>query len=167
MKPKNNKERRNSFLKFILIFIVTVGTIVTAVFFDFQIADKENEVLKEQAMLVKEELKFQAEFANKMEVVSIMIDSLTAPGATVSFDNAEIGNKLSDLQNSIPRKDSTANYELYDKIIKTFVKLQKSQNRLIGVREVEEKIKEFEIELKDCDEEVASLNRDLQVALRK
>ncbi|QCE42472.1 type VI secretion system TssO [Psychroserpens sp. NJDZ02] len=166
MKPKNSKERRNSFLKFILIFILTVGTIVTAVFFDFQIADKENEVLKEQAILVREELKFQAEFANRMERVSLMIDSLTAPGAQVSFDNAEIGSRLSELQSSIPRKDSTANYELYDKIIKTFVKLQKSQNRLIDVREVEEQIKEFEIQLKDCDEEVADLERDLQVALR-
>ena len=167
MKPKNSKERTSSFLKYIVIFILTVGTIVAAVFFDFQISDKENQVLKEQAMLVKEELKFQAEFANEMEVVSLMIDSLTAPGATVAFDNAEIGNKLSDLQNSIPRKDSTANYDLYDKIIKTFVKLQKSQNRLIDVREVEEKITEFEIELKECDEEAASLRRDLQVALRK
>jgi len=166
MKPKNSKERRNSFLKFILIFLLTVGTIVTAVFFNFQIADKENEVLKEQAMLVREELKFQAEFANKMERVSLMIDSLTAPGAQVSFDNAEIGNRLSELQSSIPRKDSTANYELYDKIVKTFVKLQKSQNRLIDVREVEEQINEFEIELDKCDKDVIRLSNELQVALR-
>lgn len=66
MKPKNSKERRNSFLKFLLIFLVTVGTIVGAVYFNFQISNKENEVLKEQASLVKEELKFQASFANKM-----------------------------------------------------------------------------------------------------
>jgi len=167
MKPKNSKERRNSFLKFLLIFVFTVATIVTAVFFNFQIAKKENEVLKEQAIRVKEERKFQSEFANKMDEVVVMIDSLTAPGATIAFDNAEIGKRLSDLQNSIPTKDSTINYNLYNKIVKTFVNLQKSQNRLIEVRDTEEKIKEFEIELSKCDAQVIRLNRELQVAIRR
>ena len=166
MKPKNSKERRNSFLKFLLIFVLTVGTIVTAVFFNFQIANKENEVLKEQALNIREELKFQGEFANKMNEVSVIIDSLTAPGATVPFDNAEIGQKLAELQNSIPKKDSIYNYDLYENIVSTFVKLQTSQNRLIDVRETEEKINEFEIQLKECDAQILRLSQDLQVALR-
>ncbi|WP_452224802.1 type VI secretion system TssO [Lacinutrix chionoecetis] len=166
MKPKNSKERRNSFLKFLLIFILTVGTIVTAVFFNFQISKKENEALKEQALRVRQEMQFQGEFATKMKEVSVIIDSLTAPGATVAFDNAEIGKKLSDLQNSIPRKDSTYNYDLYDNIIKSFVKLHKAQKRLIDVRDTEEKINEFELELEKCDEDVRTLQKELQFALR-
>jgi len=167
MKPKNSKERRNSFLKFLLIFLLTAATIVTAVFFNFQIPKKENAVLKEESLRMREEIKFQKEFVNGMQDVSKMLDSLIMPGANVAFEKAEIGKKLSDLRHSIPAKDSTYNYELYENIINTFVKLEKTETRLIDVRDTEEEINDFEIALKKCDEEILRLQRDLQVALRR
>ena len=167
MKPKNSKERRNSFLKFLLIFVVTVGTIVTAVFFNFQIVDKENQVLKEQALKIRAEHQFQDQFIDDMEEVSVIIDSITAPGATVAFDNATIGQKLAELKNSIPETDSTHNYLLYENIVMTYVKLQKSQNRLLDVSEKEQQIKDFETELEKCDQNVIRLNRELQIASRQ
>lgn len=166
MKPKNSKERRNSFLKFLLLFVVTVVTIVSAVFFNFQIADRENEALKKQAIRVEDEIKFQGKFSNEMNQISIMIDSLTQPGASIAFENTEIGRKLSELQNLIPIKDSTYNYEFYFNVIKVLSTQQKSQNRLLDLKETEEKINKLETIIKDCDEQVKDLERELQIALR-
>ncbi|MGB0789418.1 MAG: type VI secretion system TssO, partial [Marinirhabdus sp.] len=46
MKAKNQKARRSSFLKFLLLFVVTLLIVVTAFFFDFKIMPfKENKVL--------------------------------------------------------------------------------------------------------------------------
>ena len=66
MKPKNIKERRNSFLKFLLLFLITSATIVTAIFFTFKVPIKENNTLKAQAKRINRELTFQNSFFKKI-----------------------------------------------------------------------------------------------------
>mgnify|MGYP003672431991 FL=1 len=66
MKPKNTKDRRNSFLKFLLLFLLTTGTIITAIFFNFKVPAKENALLKEQSKMVKKEMDFQSKFSKEM-----------------------------------------------------------------------------------------------------
>ena len=42
MKPQNAKERNIAFIKYILLFIVTTGLIILAVFFGYRLPIKEN-----------------------------------------------------------------------------------------------------------------------------
>ena len=62
MKPKNSKERRNSFLKFLALFLVTVGMIMAAVFFTYRVPTKENALLREQSKVIDTAMEFQSGF---------------------------------------------------------------------------------------------------------
>ena len=167
MKPKNSKERRNSFLKFLLLFIVTVGFIVVTIFFTFQIPKKENSILKEEIKAVKKERLFQEDFQLEMNRVKSMIDSLDAPGQNFSYQNSLISDNLVDLQELIPTKDSEVNYELYKGIVNSLVDLQESKKRLKGLTDAENTIEDYKVALEKCKEDYKEVERDLDIARRR
>lgn len=167
MKPKNSKERRNSFLKFLLLFVVTVGFIIVTVFFTFQIPKKENSLLKEDLKSVQKERTFQEDFQLEMSRVKKMIDSLDAPGQNFSYQNSLISDNLVDLQELIPTKDSNINYDLYKNIITTLIELQESKKRLKGLKDAENTIDDYKTALDKCKEDYKEIERDLDIARRR
>ena len=48
-KPLNTSERSSAFWKFFLFFILSVIMVTSAVYFNFRLPHKENELLKEKA----------------------------------------------------------------------------------------------------------------------
>lgn len=166
MKPKNSKERRNSFLKFLALFVVTVGFIVTTIFFTFQIPKKENSILKEDIKAVNKERVFQEEFEQGMVDIKSMIDSLDVPGQNISYQNSLISDKLVDLQGKIPTKDSRINYNLYKGIVTSLVDLQESKTKLKGLHDAENTIEEYKTALDGCKDDYEEIKRDLDIARR-
>ncbi|WP_346882947.1 type VI secretion system TssO [uncultured Algibacter sp.] len=164
MKPKNSKERRNSFLKFLLLFLVTVGIIITAVFFTYKVPNKENTLLKEQAKAIEKEIEFQKGFYKETVSVKSMIDSLDVPGQNIDFQNSLISKKLAALQGKIPTKDSKINFDLYNNIINMYVELQVTKDKLRDLKGAESKIKEYKEALDKCKDDYQQAQRDLQVA---
>ncbi len=163
MKPKNTKERKSSFIKFLLLFILTTATIMAAVFFNFRVPQKENELLKERAKNVEREMRFQKGFANEVKVLQGMIDSLDLPGQNVSFLNELIGGKLAEMQSSIPRKDSTYRYDMYTGIIETFSDLQETKKELKSLDNAKKRIEEYEETLEKTRAELDQTKRDLDI----
>jgi hypothetical protein len=74
MKPKNLKERRKTFLRFLLLFLLTVASILTAVYFNFRVPKKENKLLKTKVRIVKKEMEYQNNFFKEMKSIKNMID---------------------------------------------------------------------------------------------
>lgn len=74
MKPKNNKARRNSFIKFLLLFVFTVAVIVGAVFFTVKIPTAENRILTTKSLTFKDDMKFQNLFSNEISKTKKLID---------------------------------------------------------------------------------------------
>ncbi len=167
MKPKNSKERRNSFLKFLLLFIVTVGFIIVTIFFTFQIPKKENSLLKEDLRSVQKERTFQEDFYLEMSRVKNMIDSLDVPGQNFSYQNSLISDNLVDLQELIPTSDNNINYDLYKKIVTTLIELQESKKRLKGLGDAENTIQDYKTALEKCKEDYKEVERDLDIARRR
>jgi len=164
MKPKNTKERRKSFFRFLLLFLVTIATILTATYFNFKVPKEENAILKSKVNRVDQEMKFQETFFKEMRKVKKMIDSLSVPGSNFSYQKVQISEKLVDLQKAIPTKDSTYRYDMYSDIIKLYIELQNSKTELHGLVDVKSTIAEYKDALDKCRENLKQSERDLYIA---
>ncbi len=163
MKPKNSKERRTSFLKFLALFAVTVGMIVTAVFFTYSVPRKENAQLREVTKVREAGMVFQKDFYDEMQIVKSMIDSLDVPGQDTNYQNSLIGDKLVDLRKTIPTKDNTHLYDMHISIIRLYSELKISKNKLNELRDAEELIEEYAKALDECKEELKEAQRELRL----
>ena len=163
MKPNNSKERRNSFLKFLILFVVTVGMIVGAVFFSYQIPKKENAELRAHTKVLEDGMVFQKNFYNEMRIVKNMLDSLDAPGANVELERSSIGLKLAALEESIPTKDDTHLYDMHQKIITIFADLLKAEGKLYGLKDAEAEIEEYKEALDECRDDRDNLEREIRL----
>ncbi|WP_289040540.1 type VI secretion system TssO [uncultured Zobellia sp.] len=166
MKPKNSKERRVSFFKFTALFIITVTTILAAVYFNFKVPEKENALLRAQASIVQSEIKFQKGFFNEMQSLKRMIDSLDLPGQNASYQNSLISAKIVELQNEIPVKDSTYLYDMHMSIVQLYVELQTAKDKVNELRDAEGTIKEYKEELEICRTDLKHVERELSIERR-
>ena len=164
MKPKNLKERNKSFLKFLLLFVVTVLTVVAAVFFTYRVPVEENKVLKHQSFAFNEELKFQDIFSKKTNETQKLIDSLDKPGTNRKYINELISKNLADLQGAIPGKKSDYNHDMYFNIVDMMVDTQTDKGRLSKLKGAEETIEDYREKLEKANENFRQLERDLQIA---
>lgn len=164
MKPKNHKERQSGFLKFLLLFVVTVTMVVIAVFFNYKIPSKENSLLKTQAKAIDQEMQFQNEFSEKMLQVKELINSLDTKGQNFSYQNSLISKELVELQKKIPTKDSTYRYDMYTNVVLLQVELQETKNKLRELEGSATKIKDYETALEKCRQDLKTTERELYIA---
>ncbi|AXT60417.1 hypothetical protein D1816_08655 [Aquimarina sp. AD10] len=163
MKPKNTKERRSSFIKFILLFVLVTATIMVTVFFNYRVPQKEIELLRERVKIAEQEVKFQEGFASEIKVIKNMLDSLDIPGQNVSFLGSQLNGKLSRMQESIPRKDSTYRYDMYTNVVKAFLKIKETKEELYSRKNDKKNIEECKIQLEKTEQKLKETERDLQI----
>ena len=148
MEPKNNKERRSSILKFAALFAVTIILVLVAAFFDFnRLPFKENNILRDKVSSVEKERIYQESFSVKSNEIKALIDSLDAPGQNIQYFNALINSKIVELQESIPEKDSTSNYDMYVNSVQSYVDIQELKTKLKSYDGVDAKLEEYKGEL--------------------
>lgn len=168
MKAKNRKARRSSFLKFFLLFIVTVLIIVVALFFDFKtLPFKENEVLRTRAVQIEKENQFQEGFSEDLKGLRGMIDSLDIPGQNRAFLNSMLSAQIVKLQEKIPVKDSTYRYDMYNNIIWSFAEIQKLKEQVSSYSDVEKRISEYKEELDKCRDQLNEEKRTVDALRRR
>ena len=166
MKPKNSKERSASFIKFLVLFLVTVSMILVAVYFNFEIPEKENKLLREQAKVIDEEMEYQSNFFAEMQILKEMIDSLDVPGQNMSYQNSMISNQLVDLQEDIPPKGSSHVYDMHMAIIQLYVELQTATDKVNSLRDAEGTIAEYKEAFENCKKDLVQAERELYIARR-
>lgn len=94
MEPLNKEERTKAFLLFIVIFIVTVGIVISAVFFSIEVPRKENSSLKERNKVLQASLSGYEQLLIKAEAISSKFEELKDESKfnTTEMDiNSEIG----------------------------------------------------------------------------
>jgi len=167
MKPKNSKERRNSILKFLLLFVCTVVLIVVTIFFDYDTMPiKENAVLREQSVNLEKEVEFQEKFSNQMKNVRSLLDSLDTPNQNLKYINGLLTAEIVKLRNSIPPEDVSFRSDMYNNIVQSYVDLQEYKSELREFDEVNTKLKQNEAEISKLNEELDKANKYLE-ALRR
>jgi len=162
MKPQNAKERRSSIWKFILLFTVTIGLIITAIFFDFnQIPLLENKVWRERSEKIEKDIEFQETFYKEMKDIRAHIDSLDIEGQNLQLINGLLTQKLVKLQTVIPKEDETFRYDMYKEIVDAFVDIQELKGELNKLDNVSSKLKQYEEQNRELANELERANRYL------
>lgn len=72
----NAKLRNEAFLKFFFFFLLTISIIVAAVYFDFRIPSKENDLLREKIRDHESQQYLQEQYTVLTETTKNLIDSL-------------------------------------------------------------------------------------------
>ena len=137
--------------------------IVAAVYFNFKVPAKENDLLRQQTKVVQEEMAFQSNFFSDMQKVKSMIDSLDVPGAQIDYESNLISSKLVEMQKSLPTKDSTYLYDMHMSIVETYVELMDNKQKLRSLSDAEGTIEEYKIALKDCNTYLKQAERELRI----
>ena len=163
MKPKNSKERRTSFLKFLGLFVVTVGMIVAAVFFSYSVPKKENAQLREVTKVREAGMVFQKNFFDEMQAVKSMIDSLDVPGQNLVYQKNLIELKLAELRKTIPTKDETHLYDMHTSILRLYSELRLAKDKLHELKDAEGLIAEYKEELDNCERDLKAADRELRL----
>ena len=163
MKAKNEKERNKSFLKFLALFIVTTLLIVGAVYINYRVPHKENELLRKRTELLNNEIEFQKGFAIDIERTRNLLDSLDLKGQNIAYLNDLISQKLVGIQGGLPAKDSTFRYTMYKNILDILVDYQKSKKELNALSDAKNQIQEYQTELEKIQEELDQAKRDLDI----
>ncbi|MGY3793336.1 type VI secretion system TssO [uncultured Aquimarina sp.] len=164
MKPKNSKERRNSVLKFALLFLFTVALIVTAFFFDFdRVPLKENEVLRERTAIVEKDAKFQKDFSKGMFKIEKLIDSLDRPGKedNLYYINRNLESEIGDLNEAIDQKDTTYRYKMYVNIVTSYRQIKELKAELAKQKKEFQEFEEYKEALEKTREQLDRARTDL------
>lgn len=159
----NKKERTSAFLLFLLMFFVTTGVLFFAIFFNYRLPLKENEVLKNENDKILAEFNFQKKFSEKIEHIGILIDSLDKSPESFQFIEQNISFELVELKEKIP-VDSDQSLKLYDNVILTITQLVNSKKLLLQVNDSKKEIDMLNTQIKAYEEENKDLLRDLRLA---
>ncbi|MHA7059438.1 type VI secretion system TssO [Aquimarina sp. M1] len=166
MKPKNSKERRNSILKFALLFLFTVALIVTAFFFDFdRVPLWDNKVLRESLSSVEGDVRFQKDFSKSMFKIEKLIDSLNRPGKKedLYYINRSLESEIGDLSETIDPKDTTYRYKMYVNIVSSYRQIKEMKALLSKQEEEFKKLEEYKNALRETRERLERVQSDLDL----
>ena len=85
--PVNRRQRTKAFFNFLVFFVVTIGVVITSVFFSFQVPLKENDKLRKQLDVAENEKVFLQSFQIKMQETSNLLDSASLSANPFRIEN--------------------------------------------------------------------------------
>ncbi len=165
MEILNKKERTNSFLLFLLMFVVTVGILFTAFFFSYKLPWKENTVLRAENQKIRYEFLYQKTFIKDLEKVDKLIDSLENTKEGYFFLEQSINADLIDIKSEIP-KDSLDDKSMYENLILTYKKLMDAKRDLKQVENAKNEIDDLNEQLSETEKEIGQLEKALELSQR-
>lgn len=158
----NKKERFNAFMLFLLMFFITMIVLITAIFFNYKLPIKENEVLKHENDKMNMQFSFNKEFSSTIEDINKLVDSLDAAPESFQFIEQSINYELVQLKEKIPN-DSIVDPKLYQNVILTYKTYVNTKKKLLQINDSKKEIDKMDKELKELADENKDLARQLQM----
>ena len=156
----NKKERYSAFLLFLLMFSVTTGVLIFALFFDFRLPLKENEVLKAENEKIIGEFNFQKVFTERVEYVGKLMDSIDQSPERFPYLEQSINVELVDLKREA---DSLEGSKLYENVLINFGKLLNSKKTSVQTNDSKSIIDKLTEENKALEAKSTELSIKLQI----
>ncbi len=103
----NLKEHNSAFIRFLILFIITVAMVAGALYFDFQTPQKELEILRERSDLLRDQNLAQENYKRTLLDAMAVVEKLDSTNNKLMI-NSELETKMSLLKNSINIDDSTS-----------------------------------------------------------
>ncbi|MCH5599214.1 type VI secretion system TssO [Niabella ginsengisoli] len=156
----NAKERRQAFWKFLLFFLLSVGIILLAVYFDTLVPSKENKMMREQLAKFKIRETAQERFTNSMNEAKSLIDSLRKPGANQAYINSQILEKIRELT-ALQYKDSSMYSRLNSSVIDVFQRYQESVGQVAKLGTMPEEFQKLKQDYDNSQKELITCRQNL------
>jgi hypothetical protein len=147
----NSPIRNHAFWKFLLFFCITVVIIVTAVFFDYDIPNKENQVLRAQVAHYQQDSGAQQEFIANMQDIKNLIDSM----GKQDVDNGLLITKINDKlvkSNELQMQNKEVNGELNRLLLNVLLSYKNIKNQSLRLQEADQQIQQLTTQLKTCSD---------------
>jgi hypothetical protein len=158
----NKKERLSAFLLFLLMFFITTAVLIAALFYNFKLPMKENELLKQENDKIQVQFAFQKQFSEKIEEITTMVDSLDKAPESFQFIEQKINFELVALNEKIPA-DIDQELKVYDNTILIIKNLVNAKKMLLQGNDSKKEIDLLNNQIKSYEEENKDLIRDLEM----
>jgi Zn-dependent M32 family carboxypeptidase len=165
MEILNKKERRNSFLLFLLMLVITLGTLMLGLFFNNKLPWKENAILRKENKQVQYELNYQVRFSQELKILNKALDSLDKASDGYFFIEKSINSDLVDLRRRIP-KDSLKNHKLYDDMVLNYKRLLDAKSIVKRVENSKKQINKLNETIQEYEKDIEELERALELSKR-
>jgi hypothetical protein len=129
MKPLNSAERTNAFLRFLLLFLITVGLIVTVVFFSVQVPWKENDQMRKQVLLLQDEKRLSESFAKDVRETQLALEKYADPITSSAITQERVNNQLNTLRSKM-RQMPSGESALYELVVVSLSDLNDAKKKL-------------------------------------
>lgn len=133
MKPLNRIERTNAFLRFLLLFIITVGLIVSVVLFSIQVPWKENDRLRRQMLTLQSDKELSESFAKDVRETQLVLAKYENQDAIPAATHESVNNQLNKLRGRIKQLPN-GEASLYDLVIVSLSELNDAKKKLRDAR---------------------------------
>lgn len=162
---QNDAERRTAFWKFLFFFLLSTLFIVSAVYFNVNISDKENSLLNKEVAQYKIHEAAQNKFVSTMDETKHLIDSLNTPGANVTYLNEQIAAKIRVLTD-LEYKDSSSFKRLNTNVIDLFLRYQDAATKIVTFGNAPQQLEEYKQKYDQAQRDLDDAHRDLDVLRR-
>ena len=129
MKPLNSAERTNAFLRFVLLFLITVALIVTVVFSSIKLPWKENVRLHDQVVRLQKERDSSEAFGRDMQEAQLALKSYANKEELSVATQARVQNKIDKLRERA-RKTPNGENSLYELVVENLTELNDAKKKL-------------------------------------
>lgn len=163
MKSLNVKQRRKAFISFLLLFLLTSSLVVLIVFFNLKVPEKENNYLRNRLNYLNIEAQQTANFAQKMDQVKNLIDSIGIKGTNIDYTEQLISTELALMRTKYIAEDSTSNIAMYNNIILTYLELKEAKIELLNLEDAKSDIETYVNMIEELKEKLEDKQRDLDI----
>jgi hypothetical protein len=158
----NKKERYSAFVMFLLMFTITTGVLIFALFFNYRLPVKENEVLKAENEKIIKQFNFQKTFSDKIERVSKLVDSLDKSPDRFPYLEQTINMELVALNTQISN-DSLEGKKLYGNVILKITQLVNAKKSMVQLNDSKKTIDKLNSQIEKLQSENDNFFKQVQL----
>ncbi|MEJ7736642.1 MAG: type VI secretion system TssO [Chitinophagaceae bacterium] len=133
MKPLNRAERNNAFLGFLLLFLITIGIVLTVVFFSIKVPFSENEKLRSKVLMMQHEKNLSDSFRVAMNVALNELAKFNEKKEPAIVTKRSVQLKIERMGRFIknmPEETSKEEKSIYDLVIQNLADLNDAKTRI-------------------------------------
>ncbi len=155
----NRADRNQAFIKFLVLFLVTIVLIIAAVFVNYKLPARENQRLREQAEVQRQQDNSEMRFIAVMQDAVMLLDSMEKSGSQFDMLKNQLDGKAADL-NKLEQNDNTAYGQLNKVIVLKMGELEEKKVRLNDMSNQVSSSAGLKAELQRCQADMEALKRD-------
>lgn len=152
-KPLNIQEHNRAFTKFLIFFLVTLTLAVSAIYFNFQVPNKELAILRERSDVLRSQQINQENYKRTLNEVIQVFNKLDSTSSKAMIES-ELTVKLDALRTAASIEDSTASQKLNQMVFSLVNEYRKAKFSLFD-------LKGYEQEIKKKNDKIQELAKDL------